>query len=269
MELESYREFLKNAVEAKLSAGRTSLRQLAKNAGFGSPNQVQQILLGKRHLNKETGSRLAKSLRLSESQSVYLSDLITLEHSTIEKDRSEARRRLQLSLSQFATGRFDHNTTALFEHWYSPLVWSISPLLKKSELQIERLSDFFYGQIPLRMLERSLHNLKKESFLKHDEKGNLIWNSEFLDVRKEDVAKAIKNYSRQAIVAAKGLLKKVPEKNQNTRSTTVTFEASRFNELEVMVKSFHQEVLAWANDHKNPDSAVQFSSIATLFEGDR
>jgi uncharacterized protein (TIGR02147 family) len=120
-----YRKFLKTYVEYRKRTGQYSLARFSEDVGFQSSNYASLIVSGKRNLTISDACRIAKFLKLRESETRYFVLLVQYDACDDAAERAMFRTWLEeLSPKKKITTLRPTDYSSLLAEWYVPAVLS-------------------------------------------------------------------------------------------------------------------------------------------------
>ncbi len=263
-----YREFLTGYLEKKRESREISFRQLAKKAGLGSPNHIQNVINGRKNLSVATASRLAEALGMSAEDASFFRDLVLLNTTAEPLLRETLKRRLIQHRFAEAAGTLEKSQTKLFKHWYTPIVWAFAPLLR-SHVRCLGLVKMTGGLISIRDVERALSSLVEEGFLVQNANGEYANNNEILQIQTSVAKDILEAFYVSCFNAAKRFVNVLPSEKRNMRVSTLAIDSQKIPELQERVRAFHKEIVAWLAEDESVDCVVQLSSSLGIFQEEK
>ena len=259
----NYRHYLRDFYEHQKSSRKGySYRAFSKSAGFKSPNYLKLVIDGQRNISQEAVQKIIAVLKLSGAMAAYFDTLVKLNQASQDDERLQHFETLKKLIP--AAKRRDLEATGLdyLSSWLHPVLREMTVLsdFRDDPYWIVRR---IYGKASTEEISRSLNFLVQEGFVEKTREGRYAPKDNVVLSSDEIRSLAIRNYHRQMLDLARDSLDAQSMEEREFGALTVILAKEHLSELKERMKSFRQELHAWAlakNQEIPGDQVIQVNS---------
>jgi len=240
----NYRELLGRWIEAEKTRRKTfSYRQVASQAGFRSPNYLQQVVGGKKNLGFEGGTRLSSIMKLNALERKYFLSLISFNHARDGNEKEARLMELSRTRKKAANAHsvtIDPTEYDYLSNWIYVTVREfllLHPNLKSAELISQNLC---FG-VTLTQAKEALEFLMKSGLIV-DRGDHFEVPNRSLASSDEERSVAVQKFHEQVLDLGKQSLKKQSIEEREFGAVTLALSHPQVSRLKKMIKEFRNEI---------------------------
>lgn len=257
-----YREYLKDFYELKKSGVRGySFRAFSKASGFSSPNFLKLVIDGERNISPDACQKFIKGLALSGPSAEYFQTLVLMNQAKTDAEKEKYFRILEKLTPHKHRRKLSGETLHYLSHWLFPVLREMTHLedFREDPYWIARRLN---ENVSVHQIAMALEFLKKQQFLQKNEFGKLQPQDNFVLSSDEVASLAVRNYHRQMLGQAEGMLEKLPVESREYSSSTFILPQESLAKLKTKIKNFVKELNEWAVlelEKEKAESIIQFN----------
>ncbi len=242
-----YRSYLSDWCDFQKDNDSTfSFRKLSQHAELTSPNAIQWIIQGKRHLTSSTLLPLAKAMELSELETDYFELLIFFESSKSHLEKDRFYKKIVKFPGFAAYNPIDKSYYKYFEHWYNSVIYELvvhSQFDNNSSWIAQRI----FPRISLSQIEASMNLLKKLNLIKWNQERKKWEHTQEIIKTKPEVEYLISaKYHQQFIQLGLDSLDQIKPQERDIRGVTLKVSPALYPELKKKLTRFWEELLEFS-----------------------
>ncbi len=253
-----YRKFLADAFGAmQLADPKYSYRQFARDAGYGSPNFLQQLKTGSRKLNLLALEGTVRALKLNKKETEYLRILVSFDEARSYEERERYYQSLLKMRSREAVKPVEHKQFQYFSQWYHPVV---RELVVGDEFNgdPERIASHIVPSVTSAQVEKSIALLEELGLIRKDAAtGKWIQAETIISTSSEVSSIALKGFHKRMIQLAGESIDRFSGKERDVRGLTVALSGEGYAQAKGKIESLWEEIIVLAQQEKNPDKVFQ------------
>ena len=213
-----------------------SIRKVVADIDSMSPALVTQLRSGKRRLSRNHLNALEKLLNLNKREKQFFDQCL-------EVDTPNPRETSRVVVAK-TRGHQNH----LFSDWVHPYVKE-AVRLKGFRNDGFSIYHILGGMISLPRIKKSLSFLLKEGFLRKNQNGNIVQNSEY-DMSSDEVPNAkIRQFHKQALKIAGESLSTFPVSRREAYTLVLPLNQDNAAELKLLLKEFRDRLVTFVEQH--------------------
>lgn len=251
-----FRAFLRQQFDfLKIEKGH-SLRSLAKDAGFLSPNYLALIVSGKRNLSLESADRLASALDLNSVESAFFINLVRFNQSKTAKARREHRGELLRSKQFNSVVPIRSKSAAYYSNWYYIAIRELvatKGFREDHDWIVRKLG----GAITVREAKAALSDLQTLGLLARDSSGRLIQVDKLVTANDSITSSALKDFHVIMIGKAQEAMETLSSKERDISGITIPVNEEVFEKMRMMIIAFRRELLKLSAEASDSTDVVQ------------
>lgn len=255
-----YRKYLADAYAAcKEADPKYSYRQFAREAGYGSPNFLQQLKTGSRKLNLMALEGTLRALKLNKKESEYLRTLVSFDEARSFEERERYYQILLRMRSREAVKPLEHKQFQYFSQWYHPVVRELV-VQEAFKGDPERIAASVAPPITGSQVERSIALLEELGLIRKDSAtGKWIQAETLISTSSEVSSIALKAFHKRMIQLSGESLERFTGKERDIRGLTVALGGEGYARAKAKIESLWEEIMVLAQQEKNPEKVFQIN----------
>jgi uncharacterized protein (TIGR02147 family) len=267
-----YRKFLEERIPRLLERKKWSWRALAREAGYSSPNYLQQVISGYRHLHPRFIRSTASILSLDEDGARYFDTLIRFSEARTHEERDQIFREILQQRKRRKIRTLDSAQYSFFSQWWIPVVWEVMvhPDCPGTPDWIARK---IRPSLSISQVERAFQTLEELDLVEKQPNGHWLRRDHVLQTTPEIRSIGAVNYHRQALELASHAVEKSPSEERDFRSVTIGLSRREIESIKEQLSHFWNRVLAEAEDSESKEKVyqlqMQFYPVTTPLTGDQ
>jgi uncharacterized protein (TIGR02147 family) len=265
---DTWRGFL--AAKVAKRRRKISLRALAAKAGFKSPGYIQLLLSGERNISLEAAERLCAALALTTEEKEHFLDLLTLDRNSDPRVRAIVEARIRGRGFASASRELTTDQSDLFRAWYTPLVWTLAPLVERGRLATG-LARLLHPLVRAGDVERTVDRLVEGGFLRARPNGGFAHDDDLLSISTPVSSERLNRFYIATVGAFRRLLPSLSPRQRSVRVTTFSLSAARVEEAREKIRALHKELATMPLDSRTagePSVACHVLTAALFIEFD-
>jgi uncharacterized protein (TIGR02147 family) len=256
-EYTDYRAFLRDYYAHRKSqkASKFSFRNLARMAGFSSPNFFKLVMDGKRNLSDASITSTIEALKLSRREGEFFRSLVHLG----QADSSEAREKAAQELLKHSAYKEIHplieSHFQYFSKWYNVAIREMvgTPGFVEDEREIARKLT-----PPILPVEArgAIELLLKLGLIRRGDSGTLEQSNALLQTQDEVISAALGGFHKSMIRLGADSIDRFPRNEREISSVTLTISNAGAARIKRMVQEFREEILRAVADDPEPNERI-------------
>lgn len=253
-----YRKFLADAYGALKEADpKYSYRQFAREAGYGSPNFLQQLKTGFRKLNLMALEGTVRVLKLNKKESEYLRTLVSFDEARSFEERERYYQVLLKIRSREAVKPIEHKQFQYFSQWYHPVVRELV-VLGAFQGDPERIASHIVPAITGAQVEKSITLLEELGLIRKDAStGKWIQTESIISTSSEVSSIALKSFHKRMIQLSGESIERFSGKERDVRGLTLAMSNEGYAHAKAKIESLWEEIIVLTEKEKNPEKVFQ------------
>lgn len=253
-----YRKFLCDAfLFLQRASPRLSYRGFARQAGFTSPNFLQQVIEGGRNLGSANLLATARAFKLGKLETEFFQLLVGYEQARTNAEKDAYYQKIIRNKRFGSTKVLERRQYEFFSHWYIPVV---RELLTHKDCGGESawIAERIFPRISLSQVEGAKKLLQEMDLVRWDESTG-SWRQTDASVRTDSEAAhlALRNYHMSVIQLAHDSMKNFPAPERDIRSITVGLTKSGFEDLKARMENIWKDLLDFAGTQSETEKVYQ------------
>jgi uncharacterized protein (TIGR02147 family) len=242
-----FRVYLKDLIEHLRLTGGFSLRLFRLKSGFKSNTHISMILDGRRNLTSDGLAKLAKGLKLNESELQYLVLLVDLNQAKSPARRDQAYIRVIRHKRFLKVRKTAEDEYEFYSHWYRPILLEAlgsRSFGEKSAAEMAQLLGIETDEV-----KESLKSMVKLGFIEQTAKGYA------------SIAQSIhvRNLHREMIRKALNSVDSVPKDERELNSLSISLTEKQFSDVKRKLFEFVQDMASLYGEEASPDHVYQLN----------
>jgi uncharacterized protein (TIGR02147 family) len=253
-----YRKYLMDAFDAiKASDPKYSYRQFARDAGYGSPNFLQQLKTGFRKLNLMAMEGTVRALRLNKKEAEYLRILVSFDEARSFDEREEYYQNILRARSREAVKPIEHKQFQYFSQWYHPVVRELV-VIDEFQGDAERIAAHIVPAVTAAQVEKSLTLLEELGLIQLDPTtGKWVQSESIISTSSEVTSIALKGFHKRMIQLSGESIERFTGKERDIRGLTMALSDEGYALAKAKIESLWEEVIVLAQKEKNAKKVFQ------------
>lgn len=253
-----YRKFLADAFKAFQEADpKYSYRQFARDAGYGSPNFLQQLKTGSRKLNLMALEGTVRALKLNKKETEYLRILVSFDEARSFEERERYYQSLLRMRSREAVKPLEHKQFQYFSQWYHPVVRELV-VLEEFGGDPERIAAQIVPAVGGSQVEKSIALLEELGLIRKDAAtGRWVQAESIVSTSSEVSSIALKGFHKRMIQLSGESLDRFSGKERDVRGLTLALTAEGYARAKAKIESLWEEIIVMAQKERNPEKVFQ------------
>jgi uncharacterized protein (TIGR02147 family) len=253
-----YRLFLKDMIEhLRQTTYRFSLRQLANQAGFSTPNIFQMVLNGQRKLNNDGINRVADLFKLSNKEREFFRNLVNLGQAKSHEEKDHFYRQLTHSQRYSVLNKDEKYLYKFYSRWYFPVIRelvSTTDFIPDPAWIAERITP------PISSAEatRAIRILEQCNQIRRTERG-YEQITPVVTTGEEVTSVAVTNFHKTMIRKAAEALDKTPHTQRNVSSLTFASSNETYSAIVKEIYTMQQRIIAMLKNERKPEEVFQLN----------
>ena len=252
-----YREYLKDHYDTnKARNSFFSFRYIAVKTGLDSSFYVK-VLQKQIHLSLKSLPRLIDFLNLSKKESDYFTLLVRFNRAH-NKDEMRLYFEKIIDSRELRTQKLDAEKYRYFSKWYHV---AIRELLNyyRFDGDYKSLAAKLNPPISEATARKAIELLVKLGLVKKSDNGIFELTDQFITTGESWNSIAIENFQREMIHLAEESINKIPKKDRETSTVTVSVSRACFTAMKERLREFRKELLEMARIERDPGGVFQIN----------
>jgi uncharacterized protein (TIGR02147 family) len=263
-----YREYLKDHYEAsKRRSSFFSYRYISVKTGLDASFYVK-VLQKQMHLSLKSLPGIVSFLGLNKKECEYFTLLVRFNRA---KQQDETRlyfeklielRELSNNTSTLIADKYEY-----FSKWYYV---ALRELLNYYSFKgdFKSLGEQLNPPISEAKAKKAIELLERLDLVKKNEKGEFELTEKFITTGESWNSLAIENFQKEMIRMAETSIDRLPKKDRETSTVTISMSRSSFNAMKDRLREFRKELLEMARMEQEPDGVFQMNFQIFPLTGD-
>lgn len=236
-----------------------SYRQLAKKAGFGSPNYFQSLLNGQKKITERGIEKLARGFGLKNEEKLYLRLLILLRDAESEQIRESIQHRMREMQELQEVDKIQRSRFEYYNKWFIPV---IREMIANGSFpkDLEEASKRVFPKIDVLDVKYALCILETLGFVKKSPDEIWIACTSHMRTDAETASVTIRRFHQQMISLAQKSIDQLPSDQRHASSLTMSVSKSKYSELVEYLNEVKREVAnRFADTHVSDEEIYQLN----------
>ncbi len=235
-----------------------SFRWFAQKAGFSSPNFLQLVVTGKRHLSPTSMEKVAQIFQLNQQESDFFYTLIGFNKAKTHTRKELYAQKLssfqkQMKVKPLAESQFEY-----YSKWYYPAIREML-LLQKTPQTTDWISKNLFPKIPQAEVEKALKVLESLQLINIDSKGKIQVLNETISSGDQVSNTAIISYHKNVMNLAFNSIYQVPASKRDISAVTIALSSKNHVIAIEKIQNFRKELLLLAENDKDKNNVYQLN----------
>lgn len=258
-EYDNYRTYLGDLYAyLKKEKRHFSFRYFSKVAGFESPNFLQLVIKGKRSLSGDSIEKFTKALKLNKSESEFFRNLVSFNQAKTTEEKQH------FATQVFKSAAFKKLNPLKKEQYEYYAKWFHIPVRELVAIKGFRedaawIAKTLVPSITSYDAERALVDLEKLGLIARGTDGKLKQTDTVVSTGDEVASAAVAQFLKIMTLKGSEAVDQFSAKDRDVSSVTLTLSEKNFQHVKSLVQKFRKELLAIANDDKNPEAVYQMN----------
>jgi uncharacterized protein (TIGR02147 family) len=263
-----YREYLKDHYETnKARNSFFSFRYISSKTGLDSSFYVK-VLQKQMQLSLKSLPRLINFLNLGKKESDYFTLLVRFNRANKKEEMKHYFESI-IEARELRTNTLDAEKYEYFSKWYYV---AIRELLNyhRFDGDYKSLAAKLNPPISEAKARKAIDLLVKLGLVRRNNDGFHVLTDQFITTGESWNSIAVENFQREMLRLAEESIKKIPKKNRETSTVTVSVSWKCFEAMKERLREIRKELLEMAKIERNPDGVFQVNfQIFSLTSNDR
>jgi uncharacterized protein (TIGR02147 family) len=261
-----YREYLKDHYEAsKRRFSFFSYRYISVKTGLDASFYVK-VLQKQMHLSLKSLPGIIRFLGLNKKECEYFTLLVRFNRA---KQQDETRLYFEklIEFRELNTGTLNADKYEYFSKWYYV---AMRELLNYYRFKgdYKSLGEQLNPPISEAKARKAIELLERLNLLKKNENGEFELTEQFVTTGESWNSLAIENFQKEMIRMAETSIDRLPKKDRETSTVTISMSRSSFNAMKDRIREFRKELLEMARMEQEPDGVFQINFQIFPLTGD-
>lgn len=256
----NYRDFLsKHFEKIQDRTPKFSYRVFALQAGFTSPNFIQQVIAGTRKLNIENTQKMIQLLNLKSEHSEYFTWLVNFEHARKHDEKNHWYSLILSKRKVIAEGNIELKQMKYFSKWYHPVVRELicHPNFKGDLLW---LSSKIWPRITQLQIDASIKLLLELEMIepKYRAPGYILTESQ-IRTSTQIPNSVVANFHRSMIKLGADSIESFKSEERDIRAVVASLDQKSFEKLKLKTEKFWAEVMELSNESEASEKVYEMN----------
>ncbi len=255
-----YRKYLEEAFQSIKEANpKYSYRNFSRDAGYGSPNFLQQVISGSRKLNLMALEGTIRALKLNKKESEYLRYLVRFDGARSFKEREEYYQNILKMRSQEAVKPIEHKQFQYFSEWYHPVVRELV-VLEELQGDAKLIADNIEPNVTEAQVEKSISLLQELGLIGKDpDTGNWKQMETIISTSSDVSSIALRAFHKKMIGLSAESIERFTSKERDVRGITLGLSEDGYAMAKSKIKALWDEIISLAEKDKNIKKVFQIN----------
>jgi uncharacterized protein (TIGR02147 family) len=251
-----YRTFLNDYfVEQKKTNSIFSHQYFARKAGIRSSGFVLHVIKGQRNLTRAVTLKIARAMKLTDTQTEYLEDLVSFDQAKTQSDREHYfsiiyAKRKNIKVSPLLDQQYEFYST-----WYHCIIRELVTMLEKNN-DFQNISKLLVPAITPKQAKSSLNLLVKLGLLKRVKDGSYRQDQPFIAGGGRIRNTMLIRYQREMLQQAMEAWDRFPITDISMHTLTLSISNELFNRIPGEIANFKKRLLEMAANEKNKPERI-------------
>lgn len=256
-EYTNYRKFLRDLYEhEKRSQKKFSFRYFSKQAGFSSPNFLKLVIEGKRNLSIDSIARFVKAFKLSREETPFFRALVLFNQAATAEERGLwaeeiLKSKLYRKLHPLHATQYEY-----YSKWYNVAVRELMGV-KGFREDPDWISHALSPQISVLQAREAIEALLDLGLAIRGPDGILRRTDAVVTTGDEVASSSVTQFHREMLIKATEAIDRVPAGERDISALTVSVSPERAKEIKSLIQKTRKEILAIADQDKDPERVMQ------------
>jgi uncharacterized protein (TIGR02147 family) len=234
-----------------------SMRKLAEQAGFSTPNIFQQVIIGKRKLNDKSIRQIASLFSLSDNEFDFFTNLVKMNQATIHEEKDLYYQKLSSFRSYTLLNKEDRQLYSFYSRWYYPV---IRELVTTVDFTADPawIASRISPSITVAEAQQALRVLEKCGQIRKTEQG-YVQNTPVVTTGEEVASVAVTNYHKAMMRKAQESLDRFPHTQRNISSLTFAASETMFEKIVKEIYTLQQRVIDMLGEDTSSHEVYQMN----------
>jgi uncharacterized protein (TIGR02147 family) len=252
-----YREYLRDFYnEQKKDKTFFSYRYIGRRVGMDS-SYVIKVLQGHLHVSKKKIAKFTEMLHLNENEAEFFETLVLFCRAKSERERKLFFDKL-FSISSVKAQCLAVHQYEFFQKWYYSAVWSLIDCTP-FDGDFKALAERCLPAISVKEAKQSVKLLLKLNLIARRPDGTYHTTSLNLTTGGKWYSQAIEHYQREMIKLAQGAIERVPKKDRDFSTVTISVAEKDLPEIQEFVAKFRTSLIKLINSYSGSDRVYQLN----------
>jgi uncharacterized protein (TIGR02147 family) len=254
-----YRELLKAFFEEKKQQDSWfSYRWLSKRIDVASTGFLSLVISGKRNISSDLAVRISTALNFSKKEAAYFSTLVRFNQETNAEEKGRAFEEL-LSLRPATAKSLRADQQEFYNHWYYSAIRELVSVHNVTD-NYKHIAECLIPKISVNEVQEALELLERLGFIGRDEDGYFRRAESLITAAGSSIEpSAIRKYQGETIDLARNALYNIPKDKRDISTVTLSTNEQGIAMIKKRIEQCRAEIMAIANQSKNPDRIVQIN----------
>ncbi len=253
-----YRRFLSDMIEyLRKNSYRFSLRKLAAQAGFSTPNIFQMVINGQRKLTDDGIRRVTDLFKLNTKESEFFRNLVYMGQAQSHEEKDRCYRQLMHSHRYTVLNKDKKELYKFYSHWYYPVIRELvttSDFIPDPAWIAARITPSITAADAaraLRILEQC--NQIKKTVQGYEQTNPVVTTGE------EITSVAVTRFHKTMIKKGADALDRLPASQRNISSLTFASSKETYAEIVEGIYSLQNRIIDLLEHDRKPDEVFQLN----------
>ncbi|MCB9073619.1 MAG: TIGR02147 family protein [Bdellovibrionaceae bacterium] len=258
-EYDDYRQFLHDLYQFFKNQRRTfSYRYFAQRAGFSSPNFLKLVIEGKRNLSERSIEKFAVAFKLTKIETDFFNILVHFNQSSSEKEKNHWAKQLLDSKGFNKIHPLKQAEYSYYANWYYIPIRELISLKTFQEDPIW-IAQQFRPELTVEQVKEALIHLEQLQMIQRNLTGNLQQKVKSITTGNEVHSNLIRQYHKAMIQKGADSIDLVSREMREVSSVCIPISADKREEIKKRIQEFRREIMAIAENDKDPESVYQMN----------
>lgn len=258
-EYTDYRKFLRDYYDSKKREKKGfSLKVLADRAGFKARDYILRVMNGSRNLSQSGAFMLSRSLRLSEKETDYFTNLVSFNQANMSREKDFFLRKMAEVGKYNRLQKLRQEQVIYLSEWYYSALRSLLPVIDFKDNYAE-LAKFLDPPLTPAQARKAVELLVQLGLLTREKTGKYSVPVSQLTVDGEVMSVALTRFHKQSLELAKRAIDYYLSQEREISGVTLSLSSSGLDKIKTEIQTFRRKVMAIAEQDANEEGAFQLN----------
>lgn len=253
-----YRNALKALIEQrKKNRQAFSYRWFADRAGLSSPNFLNLVVKGKRHLSAATTEKVIEIFQLNKEEAIFFRNLVRFNKAKTLPEREQFAAQLIRSKKFLNEYPLSKEQFEYYSEWYNiPIKESLG--LSLPPKTIEEISDSLVPKISKTEAQNAINKLIKLDLIEK-QSSRYVSKRESVSTGHKFSNYGVVSFHKKMMTLASESLERFPSAEREISSVTIGASRASFEKIKTEIEEFRLRLMAIAEEDQNKEQVYQLN----------
>ncbi len=255
---DDYRKIILDLIKLRQKEKKTfSYRWFSQKAGFTSPNILNLVVKGKRHLSLESAEKVIEVFHLKKNEGDFFKTLLQFQKSKNLSEKEFFAREL-IKFKKYQE-QYPISKTQLnyYSDWFNIPIREVFTL-KNSPKSTQQISELLIPTVNQVDVEKSLLNLEKLGLIEK-QKSQYILNEESISTGNKFASFGVVTYHKKMMQIAAEALDRFTAQEREISSVTIALSEEKFTVLKKMIEDFRDQLMNLSKEDSEKERIYQMN----------